>query len=489
MRASAGSTRAPASTSCFYETIAGGYGGRARERRPGRGAGALPEHRERADRGDRAQLPGAHPALRAHRELRGAGPLPRRPRRAADYRFAGHDELLDPLRPRPLRAVGPLRRRDGAARRVRPGSATARRRGSVSKITLQLAPGDVVSVQTCGGGGTARRVERDPERVPARRARGQDLRRARARRLRRGRPDRRDRDGRLDDARDRRNERCAEDDADDRVARGHRHRRHVHRRDADRRGRPAPVAIAKVLVDAGGPGRGLHGSAVERALAECGAEAARRAASSSTRRPWRPTRSSRARSRAAGFVTTEGFRDMLEIGRQIRPDALRRAVREADAARAARPRLERRASGSSRRARCCAPLDDGVGARCGGASLRDARASSRSPSASCTPTSTPRTSGASARSSPRSCPASRSRSRRRSRPSSASTCARRRPSINAAVRPIVDALPRAHRVAARRRRASTAQLLVMQSNGGVFGSEAAARAAGLHGRVRARPRA
>ena len=40
------------------------------------------------------------------------------------------------------------------------------------------------------------------------------------------------------------------------------------------------------------------------------------------------------------------------------PDALRHAVREAAAARPARPRGRRRASGSGRRARCCSPLDD-----------------------------------------------------------------------------------------------------------------------------------
>src|SRR5262249_785384 len=41
-----------------------------------------------------------------------------------------------------------------------------------SKITFQLAPGDVVSVQTPGGGGTAGALERDPERVAADAAQG-----------------------------------------------------------------------------------------------------------------------------------------------------------------------------------------------------------------------------------------------------------------------------------------------------------------------------
>ena len=61
-----GSLDAAAGTyTCFYETFAGGYGGRLALRRPRRRAGARPEHRERADRGDRAQLPGPDRAPRA----------------------------------------------------------------------------------------------------------------------------------------------------------------------------------------------------------------------------------------------------------------------------------------------------------------------------------------------------------------------------------------------------------------------------------------
>ena len=78
---------------------------------------------------------------------------------------------------------------------------------------------------------------------------------------------------------------------------GDRHRRHVHRRDADRRG-DRRVAIAKVLSTPADPSEGfMH--AVERALAERRARGGAGAASSSTRRPSRRTRSSRARSRAA----------------------------------------------------------------------------------------------------------------------------------------------------------------------------------------------
>ena len=54
----------------------------------------------------------------------------------------------------------------------------------------------------------------------------------------------------------------------------------------------------------------------------------------------------------SGFVTTDGFRDMLEIARQVRPTLYDIAVREAGAARAARPRLRRRRAARRRRARC-----------------------------------------------------------------------------------------------------------------------------------------
>ena len=51
----------------------------------------------------------------------------------------------------------------------------------------------------------------------------------------------------------------------------------------------------------------------------------------------------------SGFVTTDGFRDLLEIARQVRREALRHAVREAKAARAARPcRRCRRTAGPGR---------------------------------------------------------------------------------------------------------------------------------------------
>ena len=71
----------------------------ARKRRPRRGAGPRPEHRERADRGDRAELPRADRPPLARRGLRGAGPVPRRARAPQGLPDAAADDVHDPRRP------------------------------------------------------------------------------------------------------------------------------------------------------------------------------------------------------------------------------------------------------------------------------------------------------------------------------------------------------------------------------------------------------
>ena len=184
---------------CFYDTFAGGYGAPARERRPGRGAGARPEHRERADRGDRAQLPGADRAALARRGLRGPRPLPRRARAAQGLRLRPRRRRSPILADRDRSGRGAsFGGHDAARRRVRPQSATAPRRGSARRSTVELEPGDVISVRTCGGGGYGPPERARPGARSARRARGQGQRRAGARRLpRRGRLERR----RLDERR------------------------------------------------------------------------------------------------------------------------------------------------------------------------------------------------------------------------------------------------------------------------------------------------
>ena len=125
---------------CFYDTFAGGYGGRVRERRPRRRPVAQPEHRERADRGDRAQLPGAHQRPLARRGLRGAGPLPRRPRAAQGLPLRPPHDLHRPRRPRQGRPVGRVRRPLGAGRASTCTSAKASRRGSARRRRSTSCP-------------------------------------------------------------------------------------------------------------------------------------------------------------------------------------------------------------------------------------------------------------------------------------------------------------------------------------------------------------
>ena len=98
------------SYTCFYDTFARRVRRAARERRPRRRPGARPEHRERADRGDRAQLPGVDRSALARRELRGARALPGRPRAAQGLPLRPPDHLHRPGRPGQGRAVGRIRR-------------------------------------------------------------------------------------------------------------------------------------------------------------------------------------------------------------------------------------------------------------------------------------------------------------------------------------------------------------------------------------------
>ena len=124
-----------------------------RERRPGRRAGARAEHRERARRGDRAQLPGQHRrGSRSSRTPRG---------RAASAAGSGcaRTTASTCTRPSPCSptatGIGPWGAAGGRSGRVaeyvhvRDGVET--RLGS--KSTIDLVPGDVISVRSCGGGG------------------------------------------------------------------------------------------------------------------------------------------------------------------------------------------------------------------------------------------------------------------------------------------------------------------------------------------------
>ena len=252
-----------------------------------------------------------------------------------------------------------------------------------------------------------------------------------------------------------------------RPAHRHRHRRHLHRRRAGRR-RDRRHPRRQGAHHAGGPGAGLHGRARARPGRVPGAAAATWPPSS-TPRPSRPTRSSRARPRASACWSRRGFRDILEIGRQIRsrlydvhlqkpaPLVPRRWSLEVD--RAARPRGPRAEA-----------LDST--ARPGGATAAAGRRRGRRHLPAALLPRTPRTSARSPPSCARSCPdvflsVSSDVCPEYREYLRASTTA-----VNAAVMPIVsryvDALEsRLHALGA------TAPFYVMQSNGGVMTSASA----------------
>ncbi len=134
----------------------------------------LPQH---ADRGLRDALPVPHALVRAHPGLGRPRPPPRRPRRAPRPRGAGAggDGERD-ARPRRARRVGAVRRPAGTLR----GAARApRRRRPLPRLLRGVrhrqpvearrasccAQGDVVRIESAGGGGFGDPRERDPELV------------------------------------------------------------------------------------------------------------------------------------------------------------------------------------------------------------------------------------------------------------------------------------------------------------------------------------
>ena len=183
-----------------------------------------------------------------------------------------------------------------------------------------------------------------------------------------------------------------------------------------------------------------------------------------------------------GLVTTDGFRDLLEIGRQKRPDLYdcrrtsRRRWCRATCATRCRSACATTAASTCRwtRRRCARPrkaLQGGGGA--GGRRLlplrlRPPRAREARASRSCA----------------RKCPTPSSAPAMRSRPSSASTSACRPPCVNAYLGPVMRNY--IERLTPRLRDLGmTATPHLTQSNGGVIGFEHGRRDAGARGAVRA----
>ena len=111
------------------------------------------------------------------------------------------------------------------------------------------------------------------------------------------------------------------------------------------------------------------------------------AACSCTARPSRSTRSSNARARKTALVTTEGFRDVYEIGRINRPDSFNLFFRKHVPLVGARSAFRSRRAHAPRRLGL-RPLLDEAEARSCRAPRSKPRTSRRSRFCSCTPTPT-----------------------------------------------------------------------------------------------------
>jgi N-methylhydantoinase B len=150
--------------SCFYDTFAGGYGGRYASDGPD----AVQAHGQNTENAPVEETELNYPVRIDGLSLVEDSDGPGRYRGGLglrkDYRFDQHTTftiLADRDRNGPWGAFGG---HDGHVAEyvlIRAGAET--RLGS--KTTLELVPGDVISVRTCGGGGYGPPEERDPERV------------------------------------------------------------------------------------------------------------------------------------------------------------------------------------------------------------------------------------------------------------------------------------------------------------------------------------
>src|SRR5215471_11982506 len=167
----------------YYETIAGGYGATLCND----GMDAVQAHFQNTENAPVEETEANYPVRILRYELiddsEGAGQYRGGLGVRRDYTFPGHAPsfsiLSDKARFAPWGLFGGEAAR-AAKYILNPDTATARE--LPSKITFQLNPGDVVSVQTPGGGGTESSLDRSPARVAADVAQGK-ISAARARAL------------------------------------------------------------------------------------------------------------------------------------------------------------------------------------------------------------------------------------------------------------------------------------------------------------------
>jgi N-methylhydantoinase B len=149
---------------CFYDTFAGGYGGRYASDGPD----AVQSHSQNTENAPIEETELNYPVhingLSLVEDSEGPGRFRGGLGLRKDYLFDLHTTftvLADRDRVGPWGAFGGHTARTAEYVHVRDGVETR----LSSKTTLDLVPGDVISVRTCGGGGYGPPEERDPERV------------------------------------------------------------------------------------------------------------------------------------------------------------------------------------------------------------------------------------------------------------------------------------------------------------------------------------
>jgi N-methylhydantoinase B len=149
---------------CFYETFAGGYGARLRSDGPD----AVQAHGQNTENAPVEETELNYPVridrLSLVEDSEGAGRRRGGLGLRKDYRFHLHTTftiLADRDRSGPWGVDGGSDGRRAEYVHVRDGTETR----LSSKTTLDLVPGDVISIRTCGGGGYGPPTAREPELV------------------------------------------------------------------------------------------------------------------------------------------------------------------------------------------------------------------------------------------------------------------------------------------------------------------------------------
>ena len=155
---------AAGSYTCFYDTFAGGYGGRWASDGPD----AVQAHGQNTENAPVEETELNYPVridgLALVEDSDGPGRYRGGLGLSRDYRFDRHTTftiLADRDRFGPWGAFGGHDGRVAEYVLIRAGAETR----LSSKTTLELVPGDVISIRTCGGGGYGPPEEREPERV------------------------------------------------------------------------------------------------------------------------------------------------------------------------------------------------------------------------------------------------------------------------------------------------------------------------------------